>query len=140
MIRVVVRAQPRRTHCQRGHAFTPDNTYTTTSGARNCRTCIRIRQARNRKPVQMTCPECGQTRMVVYQKKNKKNPPEVCQPCSTKWLPQTQPVPVPTPVTELPVGENLHTFWRDRFTQDEIDELWAAVSLYLDSPSEREAA
>jgi hypothetical protein len=33
----------RRTHCQRGHEFTANNTYTMPSGRRQCRACIAIR-------------------------------------------------------------------------------------------------
>jgi hypothetical protein len=29
------------THCQRGHEFTPENTYQTKTGARRCRRCVR---------------------------------------------------------------------------------------------------
>jgi hypothetical protein len=29
----------RKTHCPRGHAYTPDNTYRRASGARRCRSC-----------------------------------------------------------------------------------------------------
>lgn len=44
----------RRTHCKRGHAFTPSNTYTTTYGGRQCRACVRIthRRAYTRKRVE----------------------------------------------------------------------------------------
>ena len=43
------RARPRaRTHCKRGHPFTPRNTYVTPSGGRQCRTCNRIRGQRSR--------------------------------------------------------------------------------------------
>lgn len=38
-----------RTHCDRGHAFTPDNTATRPGGARRCRTCSR-EQATKRQP------------------------------------------------------------------------------------------
>lgn len=31
-----------RTHCKRGHAFTPENTYITVVGGRQCRACLRI--------------------------------------------------------------------------------------------------
>lgn len=33
----------RKTHCKNGHAFTPENTYVTPRGTRNCRTCHRER-------------------------------------------------------------------------------------------------
>jgi hypothetical protein len=34
------------THCQRGHAFTPENTQTKVNGTRECRTCRRVNQER----------------------------------------------------------------------------------------------
>jgi hypothetical protein len=34
------------THCPRQHAYTPENTYITPSGARECRTCVRARSKR----------------------------------------------------------------------------------------------
>lgn len=37
-----VHPQGSKTHCIRGHAFTPRNTYITSAGGRQCRTCIRI--------------------------------------------------------------------------------------------------
>lgn len=37
----------RKSHCPRGHEFTPENTYVSpTNGGRNCRTCDRLRQFR----------------------------------------------------------------------------------------------
>jgi hypothetical protein len=38
------------THCQRGHEFTPENTYTSRSGKRNCRTCKRAAERARRIP------------------------------------------------------------------------------------------
>ncbi len=35
----------RKTHCKRGHAFTPSNTLIRTDGSRYCRTCKRLRDA-----------------------------------------------------------------------------------------------
>jgi hypothetical protein len=32
-----------KTHCKRGHEFTPENTYMTPGGARQCRACIPLR-------------------------------------------------------------------------------------------------
>lgn len=34
----------RKTHCKRGHEFTPENTYVYKSGSRSCRTCMRDRK------------------------------------------------------------------------------------------------
>jgi hypothetical protein len=42
------RANARRTHCKRGHAFTPENTYLDKIGARQCRKCGAEKQARYR--------------------------------------------------------------------------------------------
>jgi hypothetical protein len=36
------------THCSRGHAWTPENTYMTREGARSCRTCKRAAARRRR--------------------------------------------------------------------------------------------
>lgn len=40
----------RKTHCKRGHEFTPENTYVAKNGSRNCRECHRLdaRQRRER--------------------------------------------------------------------------------------------
>lgn len=38
----------RKTHCLRGHEFSPSNTYTTPDGRRQCRKCAAVREA-NRK-------------------------------------------------------------------------------------------
>jgi len=38
-------ANARKTHCKRDHEFTPENTYLTVQGARECRTCARYREA-----------------------------------------------------------------------------------------------
>lgn len=39
------RAGVRKTHCVNGHEYTPDNTYQSPSGRRECRTCVRARVA-----------------------------------------------------------------------------------------------
>ena len=39
------RASERQTHCAQGHAYTPENTYRRPSGHRDCRICIRARNA-----------------------------------------------------------------------------------------------
>lgn len=38
----------RKTHCKRGHEFSPENTYLTSFGSRQCKTCSRIREAAKR--------------------------------------------------------------------------------------------
>ena len=40
--------KPRRTHCRRGHALTPENSYGSPDGHRDCRTCKRITYAERR--------------------------------------------------------------------------------------------
>ena len=35
----------KQTQCKRDHAFTPDNTYVTPNGRRNCRACRRLKDA-----------------------------------------------------------------------------------------------
>lgn len=40
------RAAERRTHCKRGHEFTPENTYVRACGARQCRRCNALAVAR----------------------------------------------------------------------------------------------
>ena len=37
-----------KTHCKRGHEFTPENTYVMANGGRSCRACIRIRAVADR--------------------------------------------------------------------------------------------
>ena len=39
-------ANARKTHCKRGHEFTPENTRILTSGSRLCRACRRLREGR----------------------------------------------------------------------------------------------
>lgn len=38
----------RKTHCIRGHEFTPENTIIQNGGCRACRTCVNVAQKRNR--------------------------------------------------------------------------------------------
>lgn len=49
-IRLAVKARSKKfreaTHCQKGHEFTPDNTYLTKEGWKRCRVCIREKEAR----------------------------------------------------------------------------------------------
>lgn len=37
-----------KTRCPRGHEYTPENTYTSPDGRRQCRACIRLRQERRK--------------------------------------------------------------------------------------------
>lgn len=37
-----------KTHCKRGHEFTPENTYVMKRGGRSCRACLRLHQANQR--------------------------------------------------------------------------------------------
>jgi hypothetical protein len=38
-----------KTHCPYGHPYTPDNTRITKQGARQCKTCMYLRQRRNKR-------------------------------------------------------------------------------------------
>ena len=53
----------RKTHCKRGHEFTPENTYVTSKGWRMCKACGRQREAerQRRKAIkgEQTCSNCG---------------------------------------------------------------------------------
>jgi hypothetical protein len=40
--------QQRQTHCQRGHEFTPENTFIRATGRRSCRLCLLLNQRRRR--------------------------------------------------------------------------------------------
>lgn len=59
------RAGAAKTHCPRGHEYTPENTRITRSGGRACRACQRIanaeRRAQARRDVKVgrTCAGCG---------------------------------------------------------------------------------
>ena len=50
-----------KTHCRRGHEFTPENTHLTNGGrARHCKQCFKhwVHLNRNKKP-SPTCPDCA---------------------------------------------------------------------------------
>lgn len=50
-----------RTCCPQGHAYDAENTYTSPTGERTCRTCHRTRE-RERAKARATCPVCGMER------------------------------------------------------------------------------
>jgi hypothetical protein len=45
---VTIIAQAERTHCPQGHEYAPENTYTSRSGSRYCKTCNREAVKRQR--------------------------------------------------------------------------------------------
>lgn len=74
-----------RTHCRRGHKFTPENTTVTTKGSRQCISCVKLRNkgprvytackkghpfdGRNKK--QQICKVCARDRNRVYRQRLK---------------------------------------------------------------------
>lgn len=82
-----------KTHCNRGHEFTPENTGTTRAGNRMCMECDRLRkrayqqrqhETRERQ-VETVCPLCKQVRMVVWTTaKRLEKFPHACRSCSRK--------------------------------------------------------
>jgi hypothetical protein len=60
----------RKTHCIRGHEFTPENTYIYQPGNRRaCATCVKAaqkaRRDAKRKPTRSTCADCGASLRLV---------------------------------------------------------------------------
>ena len=58
---VIADANRAKTHCKRGHEFTPENTRITTGGRRNCRVCLRLlndKYAAKRYPNHKAVSEC----------------------------------------------------------------------------------
>lgn len=92
----------RWSHCRRNHEFTPDNTYTDPKGVRQCRACRRLGHLVRVQPrYELTCPDCGETRVLRYKpKRTKRFAPEVCGACANRRLPQCQPRPKPAPVVK----------------------------------------
>ena len=75
-------AKPKATHCQRGHEFTPENTYVDPDGWRNCRAC---RKVRRRVTVEVTCPDCGSvTRVRRAVRPDRTFPQGTCRSCAMK--------------------------------------------------------
>lgn len=58
--------RPRKTHCKRGHEFTPENTYIVPGrGTRQCRACRRKQQAPNKAERRFT------TSLLAYERRAK---------------------------------------------------------------------
>ena len=136
MKKVVLHPRSRRTHCQRGHEFTPENTYVEADGDRHCRTCVRLRRERSAAASAraVCCPDCGVERMVLRPvRPDKRHPDGVCRACANRRRAEfARAVPIVA-------SSEYEEFWLSRFSLAEIRELWSSVSLYLDSPLEEAA-
>jgi predicted RNA-binding Zn-ribbon protein involved in translation (DUF1610 family) len=111
--------------CKRNHPQTPKNVYVRRDGFRECRTCIRLRRKRW-DLVEVTCPDCDEKRVLkAGNHPGRMNPDYVCQSCAQRRNRYGG-----AAVRVLPEHRE---FWASRFTQEEIDEKWRGVSMYLDA-------
>jgi hypothetical protein len=70
----------RKTHCIRGHEFTPENTARNTDGARVCRECTRMRgRARRALPTSLAADDPRHGTRRGYSARCR------CQPCRDAW-------------------------------------------------------
>ena len=140
----VPRPQSRRTHCLRGHEFTPDNIYYRPADqARQCRKCIQLRRlTTDRRRVVVTCPDCSEPRVIVERPEGLVRR---CRSCANTIVNATvaaraaKPAPVvPVAVDDWRTPEERESprAWAARQSRD----LWPAVSLYLDLSDQEEAA
>lgn len=123
-----------RTHCRDGHEFTEANTYFL-NGTKVCRICHaawRRKREAGRPTSVVRCPGCGDSRTIRERQARRIKAGVSTANCKTCCQPRSKKV--------RPLGrEDTHGFWLDRFTQAEIDQMWAGISLYLDL-GERKAA
>ena len=87
------RTRTQRTHCNKGHLFSEENTCLNRRGGRFCKICDKDRKARflykerNTKEykTEVVCPQCKRTRVVVKTTaKRLAKFPRLCQSCSRK--------------------------------------------------------
>jgi hypothetical protein len=114
----------KQTKCGRGHSMTEANVYMRPDGFRECRKCIRIRRVRPAM-VKVMCPDCREYREIRRYVTGRRNPDLPCQRCSQ--------LRVRYGGAEVRVTEDYKEFWRERFSDREIRDLWSAVSLYLEA-------
>jgi ribosomal protein S27E len=114
----------KQSKCKRGHSMTEANVYTRHDGYRECRKCIRIRRKRPNMIVVM-CPDCRGHREIQRYISGRRNDDLVCQRCSQLRAKYGG--------GAVRVTEEHLDFWRERFSDREIREMWSAVSLYLEA-------
>jgi ribosomal protein S27E len=104
--------------------MTDANVYMRRDGFRECRKCIRIRRVRPAL-VRVMCPDCREHREIQRDISGRRNTDLPCQRCSQLRAKYGG--------GDVRVTEEHREFWRERFTEREIREMWQAVSLYLEA-------
>lgn len=97
-----------------------------------------IGRPRKVRVVMVACPECGEKRQSSERNAYRIKAGLLSGKCG--WCRNPNRVkPAHLQPVEPGLSSEYHQFWRDRFTQKELNELWAAVSLYLDVPEVKAA-
>jgi hypothetical protein len=121
----------RRTHCQRGHEFSDENTYVDPAGHRNCRMCGNARK-RRLETVEVACPDCGTVgRVSRAWRPDRVFPMGTCRSCAMRRVRDEDLV--------VDAAEYVQ-WWRDAgFTPRDAREIWAGLSLLVPSTYDDDA-
>lgn len=113
----------RKTHCKRGHEFTPENTRYSPEGWKSCKACDRIRYENAQTPRTVTCPDCGYTREIKRgDRPDRVHDAGLCQRCAARRRGYENLAPQLVEATE-----GLRQWWLDNYSLDEIRSLAAGL-------------